>query len=816
VKHVYDDKPITLSTEIQGDPKVVAKVKTVDFVVTTTKAGEDEEEAPVKAKVSGGKASHPYKPAAVADDQDCYELRYEVRMAPEGTEEPRVEHGAEDYQIWPHLAELKFESDDNKAHKGAKFTVKQQDKISGVRTAKKDGTWSAKLEKATFEVAMHPPWAFDGDVTHEGRKRTYKVKRNPYKFEFIAPKTSDGGASGIECVQFVNLSLKSGAEWTEEEPFGHQLTFKVGAKGDTARDAADRLGQPGDPLYIEVNFTFTTDRDKPQPKLLNDHLDGAAVGSDSDKTWKGKAKLDAKGQVTFTVELGHAGGDQCEVKIGADDTCADAKLTFENWRKLYYELMYCDVMTPDLKDNGDGTFDFPDNMKSLADARLAAAYIQYECVAHHKFGPDKAKAGTIRPAAYVGQAGRDRFIIGGGLSSSNPVKFNAEDHHTIQIMMVDATYDDLKASKVMAPEVDQIPYEWTHPTMYIVPMKVDVAGYSWKAKIDSPDDYKDFPDFNCSEVDSADATATTIKITETKQSKSLSLHFKRNADGAPVTPLATAEKAKITPFVHGLLGVDALRKHDNALDFKIERPSDAAALGQAAHEAVETSFDNQKKEIYTHPGLDNAGHCRQGSVEAGWFSEVDHDSLNITLPTSPAGDGSKPGDYAGPLSDTKCPITVKFKVKECGKLCGWSQGARQVFSFDPPPMTPGALASTLCHELGHNMGMTIMAGDSKVPPGTDPAKHVDNGGLYYIDADKAPYTKGRRDLGAGPHCAHGVPPGDLPDSKFNGSIGDCIMFHSGDDADNQASFCDTCKTYLQARRLTDITSSWDSRSSDQS
>jgi hypothetical protein len=152
-------------------------------------------------------------------------------------------------------------------------------------------------------------------------------------------------------------------------------------------------------------------------------------------------------------------------------------------------------------------------------------------------------------------------------------------------------------------------------------------------------------------------------------------------------------------------------------------------------------------------------------------------------------------------------------VKEGGKLCGWRIGMDLVFEYALSTMSEGSLASTVCHELSHSMGMTIMPGRSKEPPGLDPAKNVDDDGTYYING--TPCIDGKRDRGAGPHCASGVSKANLADAKFNDKSGTCIMFDSGGAADTEKAFCDTCKTYLKGRRLTDLKTSWLGRSSDE-
>ena len=48
------------------------------------------------------------------------------------------------------------------------------------------------------------------------------------------------------------------------------------------------------------------------------------------------------------------------------------------------------------------------------------------------------------------------------------------------------------------------------------------------------------------------------------------------------------------------------------------------------------------------------------------------------------------------------------------------------------------------------------------------------------------------------------------------SFAACVMFHAGGTADTRPSYCDVCKDYLKARKLTDIRSDWSGRSNAES
>jgi hypothetical protein len=134
-------------------------------------------------------------------------------------------------------------------------------------------------------------------------------------------------------------------------------------------------------------------------------------------------------------------------------------------------------------------------------------------------------------------------------------------------------------------------------------------------------------------------------------------------------------------------------------------------------------------------------------------------------------------------------------------------------------------AGTVCHELGHSMGMTIVGSkNSPHPPGMVAPRHVDNGGTYYLNLkDPGPWVNGLRNLHVGGHCANGVSDSDKVDvttpdrygtkANFRGwSPTDpgtaCIMWGSGGStADPRRNYCKTCLDYIRARRLVNVRNS---------
>ena len=212
-----------------------------------------------------------------------------------------------------------------------------------------------------------------------------------------------------------------------------------------------------------------------------------------------------------------------------------------------------------------------------------------------------------------------------------------------------------------------------------------------------------------------------------------------------------------------------------------------------------------------HPGRDENGDPRKGVVQSDWVKHVKLNWIELTLPRALVF-GVEPGNLVGPPGAKTCPINVTLSANvPKSSLNGLSTRgvARQVCVVNLN--SPQSRGATLVHELGHNMGMTVMAGRNQDPDGMPPAKHIDNGGNYYINAKKANFAKGIRTAHQGGHCAEGVPAKAkaLPDVGATASKngGTCILYGSGgdDDAKNKRKgFCQQCKTYIKARNLADV------------
>lgn len=194
-----------------------------------------------------------------------------------------------------------------------------------------------------------------------------------------------------------------------------------------------------------------------------------------------------------------------------------------------------------------------------------------------------------------------------------------------------------------------------------------------------------------------------------------------------------------------------------------------------------------------HPGVG-----QRGPIPASWLDFTKGPNrLGITLQGTAA-------TLVGPAGAAKCPIRIKLKWFTYYEINGNAGQGEQTMVVDRPhPST----ACTICHELGHSMGMAVLESNAKSRKAPPPAglaypKTVLEGGDVYDD------THGHK----GAHCANGCPGRPVGAAKFSfsGKQGTCIMFGEGADEEvpKRQNFCAGCLTQIKGRRIESIKVVW--------
>jgi hypothetical protein len=774
-------------------------------------------------------------------------------------------------RVWPKVVKIHARNIKDRDYPGFDCAIEQDGAAAiPLTTNPPDGKVEATLSMpAPYKITCKAPFEILENVEKPDKRREHELKVvHNIKARFVTPNINaapyvpdTAGGNAVDGVrQYVNLDIATDGS----DALGSEVVCTVEA--DTSGPGAVP-GKEGDQVFLRVTFGRESERNDPEPTL--DQTGVEAYASAKKKTvHKGYVLLGADLKAKFKVKLGLAGGDTCTVEIGGTkDKYDDAKIILVNWRKLWYETRYPAAMSARLTGG-----DFPASLKTKVTERLAPVNLEYEMIDNHSY-PDAdctpaRQGGVLKPAAYFKEAGANRLVVSSFLLNVPPGGFSengARRTRSVYISLCDRAFSNSVTllPDVFAVEMDTVEKQWASPSdelmdpspkdgtsIFKVAGGTPSANFKWKALIASP--HMHVPTLTVNGVpDPTGAVAGTVHIEKTRgTASSLDVAFPaKTTDEAEavsvleempfseVTPdahsgtfeTALASSAAIDSWVDGLLAdKKELRKCGNELVVKIVGLNGTHDLNRfnAVKTALETRFNSQKAAINYHPGLDEDGNPREGDMDEGWFSTVDYVTFKCKLPTSPGPTAAYlktlPGDFVGAAeSDTECPVQIMFQLETAYEINGNSGDGKQLLCLRDT--VPGPCSSTICHELGHAMGMTIVPGfnNDLLPPGLT-AKHVDNGGTYYVNERRRPpvaltYSDGRRSLHKGGHCANTLPKSNRKDPTFKDwePATGCIMWGQGGDDDSRQSFCDKCTNIIKARRLTDVNTPFDGRGADQ-
>jgi len=299
---------------------------------------QDELHKSVSPQVTGNSSSQQTGTAdvelpKVADDEPNYCVRWTVDY--KGTEIPQTEQ----WIVWPAALKIVAKTDDgSKPFSNVPFDISQRSQTSQEAARSTYATNgegvvdNIPLKPEAFSIALPRGFEDQKKDPGKGRVREYHLKHT-FEAEFVSPSAP---TNPTEIKQWVNLDPDSKLPQN-----GHTVKVTVGAK--------EMKGNRGDVIYIQAKFGMESKRSNPQPELKG----AADITSSTEGTatvYKGKVTLGDKGApASFTLELGVAGKDTCEVKIGATDACQDATIKFENRRKIYYQVTRPDSLAaPDM------------------------------------------------------------------------------------------------------------------------------------------------------------------------------------------------------------------------------------------------------------------------------------------------------------------------------------------------------------------------------------------------------------------------------------------------------------------------------------
>ena len=729
-------KPVTLSAKVS-----IGKVEKVKFEILNKATGALLTDSGETA-VASGKASWNWIPnegekKALADTEDAVEVSCRVFWFGAGTSGSGGYIYLDDVKVFRDKISIKVAAEDGSAVRdaGVRLVVSRPGNSKplqkGPLTANAEGIveFDGIEQWESIGVVVTGAWVLKNagapwkESKDKGLNREVVVV--PKKFKAVLKGIARSGKTNFATIpelgatrpQYVNYDLDHDPpqripEGLGEAHYAHIIDLKVGAE-----DCPNEL------VYVKFEpDAANSKRNDPKPML-------SGQGKEADAQGILELKLDHASSAICTVELGYAGGDNFTLKVSSvKDFSAtpDEVVQFQNWRKIFYELMAPEIMTASLG-QANGNWDLPDDVRARVKKILDPVFIEYELVNSHIFPDDRVRLRTqLQPGTFFDQPATCRnFYIASDYTkqSTNESFGGAHGIHTIRTRLFDVLYDTEVQSTLHSFRCTQLENE---------------IGASARTRFFIPD-----------------------------------------------TKVATPEWMGITvkPLVASTVRWQAV-------------------IPDRSKYATTTS---DGKTRYNHPGLDDAGMPRTGTLDASCFTAVTWKKVKITVPAN-----GLPGSLIGPESAGKCPVDLTFTISEVEARGGGYQGGRiqslcMIAGADSKPRSD-ILAHNLCHELGHALRMAPL-GSTRIPPGLDPTKNVDEGGTYfrhsYLTTDVVG-KKGIRKPGQGEHCATGITdktvseyPVEIPDSG-------CVMYWIGpprasNPREEPFPFCTTCAEYLKAQ-----------------
>lgn len=833
-KDIFEEQEITVKVKLmRGTPQSTA--------VKFTFKGDDQllKEVPGTLNVGEGAksavlASCTYKADKVAADKPNYLLTYTVDAAGKNYSNDH------ELRVWPKKLKLKAveKEDPAKPLKGFKFKVVQGDEEATPRTQKVAGdeaTAEVDLECGSgFTVEAVAPFEMTDAPTGTLRDLTCKAEAK-FIAEFVKP-------TGELVKQYVNLTTgKSG-----QDGKGNKVVVQVGVKGDRDPATKEKLGAPGLFVFIEVDFDPTrspvvkkSERNDPKTALLDGkNLSGKQVVT-ADKKFKGKVELAAAGGIgEFELELGKAGGDRCEIKIGGTSACSDAKLTIENWRKIYYELMAPDFMALD-----DGTLEDGTAAKGLSAGAKAnlkkegdKTYIEYVHYKTHLFTKAEAISAGVKGAVLkreffeltTGPA--EVYLLTDYTFTKYPKTFD-KGMAAIGTLIKMCNKNLFSDGPTQAPDKD-LDVVFTAATgslnifdslrVYWAPISAYGSGggadavrsLKWTAVVDLAT-ARARPTVTMEAdgvlADDGAASERTVRVQETVLNLQHDVKFEKPMVGNIATSVSSSERNALDNWLQTICTRANMKQTGNKLKFKV-----SALVGNdrrtTRRDGVKTLLPNRVAAIAPqfafHPGLDDSESPREGDIP---LTAIDLDAstyrkMVVNLPATAADD---PGSIVGPTQTaTKCKISVSvtFEPQSSGLGLAGAGTQKGELLFCYSKENPLVCSDVMLHELGHQYKMTTYRmADGTASPGMRKPKATSE------NEDKAEYisggTKGHyynAHNHSGSHCALGLSDAQKGEASYSSKPGKCTMFGENSSLDSRRKpdgFCQQCVDYIRARDL---------------
>jgi hypothetical protein len=486
--------------------------------------------------------------------------------------------------------------------------------------------------------------------------------------------------------------------------------------------------------------------------------------------------------------------------------------------------------------DGTATSDFPEGLRTRINTYAAACFFEYVVHRGHTFLPASAPANTVFDGAYFGKpAGQNLYVLTDHTFTLYPAAFDrGMAPRTAYLKPCHLTFYS-PGVKTFTVDVDVADYTFRLPKDYFLEFSADdgsraIKAIQWQTKVTDQNKFRVAPKVTLGKSATsgplAGGTRTTqVTVRDTVSGASAAIDFGYGGDKVrrPATNVRGGQQGQIRAFLDGVFAEAALRTNAMRVGLVVEgaggATSDDNRLQNVMNEVrTQVTGEGRLDPIFYHAGLHFPGGnptTRSGALDVvADVHLVDWDEFRIVLP---AGGADEPGTWvgaevaadvdAGTLGTCKVTLTIQLEPSRSslGLAGQGAQAGENLFVWEQA--SPNCSGDTLMHELAHSMGMTVMRGWNKPPPGLPYPKTVDEDDA---DTGHKGHIYDNAHGGSGSHCANGLSDGDKAAVGYDTANARCGMLDNGPSSDPSpfTGYCAQCQEYIKARDLSDITRSF--------
>lgn len=848
---VWDEKEFLIRAALTSGS---GKTKTAKFIFTQTGSAAKIPDAKADLSLVKGIAKDKEKkekPVAVQievprvpDGEDNYTFKYEIEVG-EGKKKQKSPP-SDIYKVWPSTIKIEGKKDPE-----CKLDIPQFPFIISHPGAGESQTCMADQTLKLVDVPLKHP----SDYTIS--------TRSPYQIQWTK-KPGRAQEATVSVMPWTAKIYTPSDATTEEAPL-KQIVNAPGSNPSLLRvdigPSTLTLGIKGQKIKVRVTFPkenakgkkpfSTATRTDPFPSVwLTNNVatkltpkSGAKPGEEDIK-YETDLVLPADGaKATFYVQLGLGGGDRCKIEVGVTDSYGDGTLWVENWREIGLELFVADIAlrqkcTKVLADSGAA---FGTELKAELERIFEDTYIQFS----------RSPSGCVELA----QADFAEYLKGDDTAFTwQPI---AEPQHLF-----------VAANKFIKKEYNASSSSWDKITFSAGAKIFLMSDYQQRAlrrsKLGTARPKNTMTWVYCDFI--SDRSSSNLvgpkpdfKADMSKVKNYYITTFESAAEKAIETPFNVFEYDPIeADGKFGVIGAHwcatKWRKKGETAWLEVSAGLPGFANKDWAYVGFSTTSVRDKwieivDSINVKVKLPADSVTDPGKLIKGTM-KVARDKLNAAYPPPPP-PPSTPPPTTGTSSTTPPPppppstpppaevdvefeLTIKVQINfygvSFGTLGGAVGGSGQLRTGGGRVTVLG-MAQTLAHEIAHNMGQTYTAEVSGEVGGCSQPE-ID-GVKFGKKFPAGPYYVGKGHQGS--HCAKALldvmasatqtvkdAVGALsydftaPEAQHKTDYFDkvkqkdqCIMYGDGPEmATETMDFCDTCKAYLRAVDLSDVSKSW--------